>query len=98
MALSKQSLEESRASEYNFSMWLLRHMPFLYLPCKGVAHHDIAKYEINCLRLGAGRVTSSLLGTPMGCWLGCVSSEAFSLPIDARIWGHFKAWIAQQGL
>lgn len=43
---------------------------------------------MNCLCLGAGCLTSSLPRTPRGCWLACVSLGAFSLPVDARIWGH----------
>jgi len=53
MALNKQRLEESGVVEYDFSMWFLRHMPFLCLPYKGsVARGYIAKYEINCLCSG----------------------------------------------
>lgn len=38
VALSKQRPGESRASEWDFSVWLVRHMPFLCLPYRGVLH------------------------------------------------------------
>lgn len=95
VALSKKGPEESRASERDFSVWLVRHMPFLCLPYKGsVVRRDIAKYEINCVW---GLVLSPLpsLGCPGGRWLRSVASRAFSSLPDWRFWGHFKAWLAQ---